>query len=101
MDYICTELDTLRDRVYYASYVSYVTVAKGGGSKLNEDELSIAQASEALGVTHTAVLDMIKDGRLTIAREAQRGQRRRVWVSSQSVEEERQRREGRPRESTQ
>ncbi len=68
---------------------------------MNDDELSIAQASEELGVTHTAVLNMIDDGRLVIAREGQRGQRRRVWVSRKSVEEEKERREGKPRESIQ
>lgn len=68
---------------------------------MNDDELSIAQASDELGVTHTAILNMIDDGRLVVAREGKRGQRRRVWVSRKSVEEEKERREGKPRESIQ
>lgn len=66
---------------------------------LESDELTIAEASEILGVSYTAVLNMIADGRIRVVREAMHKSRRRVWVSRETVEEEKVRRTGKPTDS--
>jgi hypothetical protein len=58
------------------------------------EEMSVPDAARQLGVTTPAIWKMIGARRLVVSRTAQLGKQQRTWVTTESVEQERRRREG-------